>query len=181
MFDVDTFRSVIVKGLKEYLKIPIIRSNQTGEPPKYPYGSYTITTLASENGGTWGRYEDGKERKPFTLSLSFTIQSNNAAEAMTLTLKAHEWFDHVGRVYLNDNNIIVQSVGNVSNRDNFLTIEYEYRHGFDVVFWVLSEVTDTAEETGYIEFVKVNDDFVEPATSTEELIERLEKRLDGDT
>ena len=169
MFDVDNFRSVFVKGLKEYLKIQIIRSNQTGEPPKYPYGSYTITTLASENKGTWGRYEDGKERKPITLNLSFTIQSNNASEVMRLTLKAHEWFDRVGTVYLNDNNVIVQSVGNISNRDNFLTIEYECRQGFDVTCWFLNEITDTAEETGYIEFVNINDSFIEPSLSTEEL------------
>lgn len=151
MINLDAIRTTIVKGLKEYLKIPVIRSNQTGEPPSYPYLSYTITNLLHENKGTWGQYGDGKDRKPVTQTWSITVQSDNASEAMRLVTKAYDWFDHVGIVYLNDNGIIVESLSDISNRDNMITIEYEYRHGFDVVFWFLSETESTTQSTGYIE------------------------------
>ena len=91
LIDLDAIRTTIVKGLKEYLKIPVIRSNQTGEPPAYPYLSYTITNLLNENKGTWGEYEDGKNRKPATQTWSITVQSDNAGEAMELAIKAHDW------------------------------------------------------------------------------------------
>ena len=155
MIDLQGTGSVIVKGLKDYLSIPVIRSNQTGEPPPYPYMSYTITSLAADNNGTWGKYEDEKDRKPMTQTWSITVQSDNAMEAMELTLKARDWLDHVGTLYLNDNQIIVQSVTSVSNRDNMITIEYEYRNGFDVVFWFLNETDDVTMETGYIETVEL--------------------------
>ncbi len=155
MIDLQGTGSVIVKGLKDYLSIPVIRSNQTGEPPPYPYMSYTITSLAADNNGTWGKYEDEKDRKPMTQTWSITVQSDNAMEAMELTLKARDWLDHVGILYLNDNHIIVQSVTSVSNRDNMITIEYEYRNGFDVVFWFLNETDDVTTETGYIETVEL--------------------------
>lgn len=151
MIDLQAIRTTVVKGLKEYLGIPVIRSNQTGEPPPYPYVSYTIITPMSQNKGTWGKYTDGKERKPTTQTWSVTIQSNDNAEAVELAIKAHEWFDHIGTVYFDDNSIVVQSVGNISNRDNMITIEYEYRNGFDVVLWLLSEIDDTTAATGTIE------------------------------
>lgn len=153
MIDFDAIRKTVVKGLKDYLNISVIRSNQTGELPSYPYLSYTITTPLSANNGTWGKYEDGTDRKPVTQTWSLTVQSDDMREAMELTIKAHEWFDHVGRAYLNDNDVIVQSITGVSNRDNMLTIEYEYRNGFDVVFWMLNEVENVTEATGTIETV----------------------------
>lgn len=180
MLDMEAIRKAIVVGLREYLGIPVIRSNQTGEPPSYPYCSYTITRLASENKGTWGRYDDGMMRKPITQSWSVTVQSDNVSEAMTLALKAQEWFDIVGTTYLSDRLVIVQSVGGVMNRDNLLTIEYEYRNGFDVVLWLLNEVSDPVENDGYIEAVDLGNAIVEPPKTEEELNKMLEKRLEGD-
>lgn len=179
LIDLDAIRTTIVKGLKGYLKIPVIRLNQTGEPPAYPYLSYTITNLINENKGTWGEYEDGKNRKPATQTWSITVQSDNASEAMELTVKAHDWLDRVGLVYLNDNGIIVESLSNVSNRDNMITIEYEYRHGFDVVFWLLNEVQSITEETGYIEEAAINNIPYTREYEVDELNMLLEQRLDG--
>ena len=71
-------------------------------------------------------------------------------------MKAREWLERVGNLYLNDNNIIVQSVGNVSNRDNVLTMEYEYKHGFDVVFWLFDTVANpNVVNNNYIEDFKI--------------------------
>lgn len=179
MIDLDTIRAAIVKGLRSYLDIPVIRSNQTGDPPSYPYLSYSIMNLTSANNGTWGKYDDGKDRKPITQTWSLTVQSDNALEATSLTMKAHEWLDHVGTVCLNDSGVIVQSLSDISNRDNMITIEYEYRNGFDVVFWLLNSVENPIGESGYIDEVTINDVPYKKQYDIDELNALLEKRLDG--
>lgn len=69
---------------------------------------------------------------------------------MELCLKARDWFEHIGLDYLKENQIIVQSVSGVSSRDNLITVEYEYRSGFDVVLWLLNETGDLSESKGEI-------------------------------
>ncbi len=179
MIDYEHLKEVVVTGLSKYLNCPVIRSNQNEEPPTYPYVSYTIITPLRENKGTYGEYGDGMHRKPFTQTWSITILSDNDSESINLATKAYEWLDHVGTVYLKDNDVDVQSVGNMGNRDNFLTVEYEYRNGFDVVFWLMNEVDNPAEETGYIETVQINDKNIEMPPTDEELINKLSDRLSG--
>jgi hypothetical protein len=155
LLDLDNIRKTIVKGLKEYLNIPVIRGNQTGEAPSYPYLSYNITTLLSTKNGSWGKYDDGEDRKPCTQTWSISVQSDNASKAMELVIKAKEWLDHIGTVYLNDNGVIVQSTTNINDRSNLLTIEYEYRYGFDCILWFLSGTNDVTEQTGTIETAEI--------------------------
>ncbi|MGN1456958.1 MAG: LIC_12616 family protein [Acutalibacteraceae bacterium] len=150
MIDYKSIRDVVCKGLKKYLKVPVIRNNQNEEPPEYPYVSYTITTLESQNKGTYGEYEDGIDRKAIKQTWSITVQSDNNDESVMLASKAREWLDHSGTRYLNDNNIIVEQVGNITNRDNIISIEYEYKNGFDVVFWLYDE-TERPNKDEYIE------------------------------
>lgn len=156
MIDYENLRKTVVKGLKEYLKCPIIRSNQNAEPPIYPYLSYTIITPMSENNGTYGEYDDGKARKSVTQTWSITVQSDDNDESLNLANKAKEWLDYAGTTFLNDNNVVVQSVSNVSNRDNIISIEYEYKNGFDVFFNVSDEVTSNIETVENIENVSIN-------------------------
>ena len=99
--------------------------------------------------------------------------SNDNSESVALASKAREWLDRSGTVYLNDNDIIVQSVGSITNRDNFLTVEYEHKNGFDVVFWLYDEVSFTRE---YIEETTIGEN-TQHATDYNEL---LEKRLNGE-
>jgi hypothetical protein len=82
-------------------------------------------------------------------------------------------------VYLNDNGVIAQSLTSISNRDNMITIEYEYRHGFDVVFWLLNEVQSTTKETGYIDEAVINNVPYTREYDVDELNMLLEQRLDG--
>lgn len=178
MLDITAIRKNIVEGLSQYLSLRVIRSNQTGEPPAYPYLSYTITILESANNGTWGEYEDGIDRKPVTQTWSITVQSDDVSEAMEYTMKAREWFEHVGRKYLSDNDIIVQSVGSIGNRDNMLTIEYEYRNGFDVVLWFLSEVENPNAENGYIEGVDFEEGKHIEKQDTEQIMKDMENELE---
>ncbi len=150
MIDNENLRLTVVKGLKNYLQIPIIRGNQNAEPPQYPYLSYNVTTVASENNGTYGEYSDGIDRKPVTQTWSISAQSDNESEALQLASKARDWLDHISRAYLSDNHIIVQSITSVTSRDSILTIEYEYKKGFDIVFWLYDEIENPIEYVGEI-------------------------------
>lgn len=146
MIDNEKLRKTVVKGLKDYLKIPVVRGNQNAAPPDYPYLSYNVTTLESANNGTWGEYEDGTDRIPVTQTWSITVQSDNDMESITLASKAREFLCHTGTCYLNDNDVIVQKVTNITNRDSLISVDYEYKNGFDVVFWLMNEVERQTEE-----------------------------------
>lgn len=156
MIDNDNLRTAVVTGLTDYLQTAVIQSNQNKEPPKYPFLSFTITRLESENKGTWGEYADGKDRKPVTQTWSITSISDDETESVTNASKAREWLDRVGTVDLRAKGVIVQSVGSIQNRDNVLTTEYEYRNGFDVVFYLMNEVENRVEKTQeYIQSAKI--------------------------
>ena len=157
MIDFDVIREAIVSGLRDYLGCPVIRANQTSPQPPYPYASYTITTLKAAHNGTHGEHPDGVFRKETSQIWSFTVQSKDAAEVMTLCLKAHEWLDLVGRTYLYDRGVTVQSVGGINNRDNLLTIEYEYRNGFDFVVACFDEVAAEKVVTEWIETAEIQE------------------------
>ena len=177
MIKYDERRLAVAKGLSKYLNCSVVRSNQNAEPPPYPYVSYSIPRPMSSYNGTYGEYEDGTLRKPFTQTWSVSILSDDSSESVILAMKAREWFDRVGRTYLKDNDIIVQSVTSVTNRDNVLSVGYEYKNGFDVVFWLFDEITLENEET--IEALNISEVEHQP-WDDEDMVERLEKRLDGE-
>lgn len=146
----------IPKALCKHLGMDrIIMSNQTANAPKYPYGQYTVNTIASANNGTWQQHEDGTDRKMVRSIWSFTFLSNNWEESVALAAKARDWFEHAGRVWLKDHGVTVQSTTDITNRDNILTVEYERKNGFDVVFYVFDEEENPSKTTGHIENVEI--------------------------
>ena len=178
MVNTDNIRSTVVKNLKEYLGIPIVRANQTAKMPEMPYGRYTITTIATANNGTYGEYEDGVARKPIKQHWSLIFESEKYEEAVSYANKARTWFDYVGTTILNDNDVIVENVGAIGDRSNLLTVEYQYSYGFDVTFWAYDEVEMPEVET--IESIDLGNGAIDVPPTTEELIAKLEKRLDGE-
>ena len=146
MTNYEKMRRAVATGLKQYCKVPVIRSNQNESPPDGDYLSYTVTTLKGENLGTYSVYDDGMERKPFIQIWSISSISSDNSRSVQNACSAHEWLDHAGTLYLNDNDVIVQSVGAISNRDNFLTVGYEYKNGFDVTFLIFDEITNNSDQ-----------------------------------
>lgn len=144
-------RSAVAKGLQECLGVPVIRGNQTAEAPPYPYAVYNVTTIAGGNNGTYQQHADGIDRLMVRSIWSFSFLSKDWDESVMLATMAREWFLHSGRVYLSDNGINVQSATDITNRDNLLTVEYERKNGFDVVFYVFDEVESPSKSTGFIE------------------------------
>lgn len=75
------------------------------------------------------------------------MQSADEDEAMNIALAVYDWFALIGNTYLSDNNITALKVGNITNRDTLLTIEYEYRKGLDVEFLLTHTISKQECET----------------------------------
>ncbi len=159
MIDFERIRRTVVKSIKEYLQVPVIRTNQNAEPPQYPYIGYTITTLMKTNNGTYGEFTESVNsesvktyRKEFQQVWSFTVYSDDDTQSKTLALKLYDYLDKTGSISLADNEIVIQRIENITNRDNLLTIDYEYRNGFDVTFAFMNEIAYETEEISDYKF-----------------------------
>lgn len=140
MIKYKSIRETIVEGLKGYLGCEVVLANQTVPMPEYPYVSFTVTTPKGANQGTYGYYADGIYRKPIKQIWSITVQSATPDEATELADKAHDYFGCLSKDYLQKNDIVVEKVGDITNRDNLLTYQYEYRSGFDITFVIMDEL-----------------------------------------
>ena len=80
---------------------------------------------------------------------------------------------------MKDNGVTVQSVTNVTNRDNILTVEYEYKNGFDVVFYLFDETENNINKSGIVETVELNYNGESvPIVDDEKQIAEIEKMID---
>lgn len=158
LLEIAKIEAVIVNSLQEWLtsvndrQCLVIAANQTAPIPPYPYVSYTITTPATAKGGTYGIDDNLSRFKTVYQTWSFTVQSDKDTESQELAVMLYSFFDLVGRVELQDNNIIVVRTTDITNRDNMLSIEYEYRNGCDVTFALQLVIPEKdAVRHGYIE------------------------------
>lgn len=155
MIDYKHLRETVGKGLKDHLGVPVIRGNQTAAAPPFPYLIYNVTTIAGANNGTWQQHEDGIDRLLVKSIWSFSSLSDDWDESVNNAVRAREWFMHTGRQWLSERGITVQSATEITNRDNILTVEYERKNGFDVVFYVYDEAESMAAVNGTIESVEI--------------------------
>ena len=155
---------VIVDGLKEYITTNIrpcevIRQNQVAKVPPYPYVSYTVTTPVAEKRGTYCKAEDGTLFMDALQTWSFTVQSDDSDEAMTLALRIFAYFTAVGLTDLADKGITVRRVTGVTTRDNLITIQYEHRNGLDVTFGLLYAIApNDQKDNGVIETINFKEE-----------------------
>lgn len=152
---------VVLVGLSQWLReereasdrpVTLVRRNQVGPMPEYPYIAYTVITPKKEKGGTYSVDWDGSLVQPFIQVWSFTVQSDEEEECTEIAMLAHDWLIQVGNTYLSDRGIVVQTAAAISNRDNLLTLQYEYRQGFDATFALLNRIVKRPEEVdGWID------------------------------
>lgn len=156
LIDYAKYRPGVIKGLRDYIGVPVIRSDQNAPVSEKSYLTYTITTIAGANNGTWQKHVDGIDRLMVESIWSFTSISNDWETSVNNAVKAKEWITHVGHAELSALGISVQSATSITNRDNVLTVEYERKNGFDVVFYVYDEVENPSNTYGLIETVGIN-------------------------
>ena len=181
MINYRQIETIIVEGLKAHLGCEVIMANQHSPAPDYPYVSYTATTPKVTNNGTFGDWEDGVKRKEVQQIWSFTVQAKTDTESKVLALSAQDYFDETGYLYLSDFNIAVQLLGNITCRDNLISIGYEYRNGFDVTFAIADEIEKNENEQNAESIKSVSlIEGKEITNNLDELNDMLEERLDGD-
>lgn len=146
----------IVTALENYAGCPVVLSNQTAPSPPYPYISYTIITPVHKAGGTYC-LKDGVYYQPMLQTWSFTAHSDNSRACQHLGMLVYDFFARSGRMALNKIGAAVSSETNLMNRDNYLTIQYEYSCGMDVTFRLMHQL-DAAEETIEQEIMRVRMD-----------------------
>ena len=146
MLDFRKYETIIVENLKQYLtestrRCEVVRQNQVAKIPPYPYVSYSVITPADAHKGTYSEAEDGTLYKSIQQTWSFTTQSDDQDEAITLAYKIFDFFSAAGVQFLSDNEIVVLRVGGISTRDNLISIQYEYRNGLDIVFGLVYSIS----------------------------------------
>ena len=149
------YNRLLCEGITAELGCPVVKSNITDHIPKYPYVSFTVTGIRTRQ----RTYADAEQPYvPAEVSYSFTVQSNDDYEALTLAMKLHDWFEETGRMYLKDNGMVFTDIGQISERDNMITLEYEHRKGFDCVLNLMN-------------YVERNDEVIESFTPVPDVTE----------
>lgn len=160
MINYGKIRNTVVDLLKRHTGVEVVLANQAAHIPKYPYISFTVTSPIIANTGTYGRYDDGFDRKPVKQVWSITAQAESTDEAAIIAQKAYDFFDRFHDI-LAEYEIVVVRLGNINNRDNFLTVNYEYRCGFDVTFGFMNEINHSELNDGEIISAQINSTIIE--------------------
>lgn len=159
MLNLTAFRNAIVSNLYAKLTRPVIRVDQDGDIPEYPYVTYSISSPYLDLYG-----HDAERRLPVTdevlieykktieVVLSFSCYSEDEDEAQDLCLRIVEHFMREDRDNLRDSGIVVVGISDAQNRSVLLVEHYECRWGIDVRFRLIDRSLNTVD---YIEAVEI--------------------------
>ena len=139
MFDksLSEYNRLLCDGIQEKFGCAVVKSNITEHVPEYPYISFTMTGIRTQQ----RTYADAEmPYVPAEITYSWTVQSNDDDEALELAHGLHDWFEMTGRMYLKDNGMVFTDVGGIVERDNMITLQYEYRKGFDCILHLMNYV-----------------------------------------
>lgn len=145
-------RDAIAYGLERHLGCPVVLSDQIADKPAFPYCRYSV--LASRiSDHAFGLREVQERPDGYTLkrselvmaSMSFTFCSENREiedgfifgedEALELAEKAHGYFLlDAHNIPTGTGEVVINNVGSVANRSEFLVEDTIRRYGFDVRF-----------------------------------------------
>ena len=154
----------VLSKLEEYTGCTFVLSNTTKQMPAYPYGSFTVISVSTKKGTYAAATVERNGEKvdvlymPALIKISFTMQSNDEDEALEKAFMIQDFFAEAKRLELEDNDIVVADIGAITNRDNMLTIEYEYRKGLDVTLRATNVIENTTKDA--INKVKLTSDTV---------------------
>ena len=83
-------------------------------------------------------------------------------------------------MYLRNNGVVAQSVTSVTNRDNILTVEYEYKNGFDVVFYLYDETNNVISKDDIVEDIVLAGKNLngQSTVNSDNLLNEIEKMID---
>lgn len=122
-------------GLSRYLKIEVIQAEGLGKRPKYPFVTMkkiTNAIIIGQPTSKIGVEEEMILEQDIEMVFSLTVNANSIEDADDYAMKARSYLEGFGYYELQDKNITVVEVLPSTNRDVFLTVDYERRVGFDI-------------------------------------------------
>ncbi|MFT8928527.1 MAG: hypothetical protein ABF969_04240 [Sporolactobacillus sp.] len=151
-FDYSNVTKTLVQAMG-LLGITLIQADSAGDQPSYPFATYTITTPKVIIGNQSGP----QQAEQFEMVVSLTFKSQSAIQALNLAEQAQQYLrSNAGRSFLLDNGgLVLVSAQGFTNRDNFITIDYERNVGFDIQ---LRAQNPFVEELPPIEQAPINQD-----------------------
>jgi hypothetical protein len=130
----------------------IIRSNQGGTQPGYPYGSYLVTSSDIQ------KYSNRKEianpdptkyseiySRRENLNVSLTLIGNDIVKLNTIARKLYDYLNLFSRDFQQENNLKIEPLNQVQDRTIFNDPNYEYRLGFDFQVRGISVLSNTID------------------------------------
>ena len=142
-------RNAIVAGLEEHIGCPVVVSEQIADVPDFPYCYYSVlSTRSTDHSFGLEEAKDGakirSEEVKATMSFTFCGQNRELEdggyifgedEALDLSEKAHGFFLlDAHNISTDSGDIVISSVGTVSNRSGFVVEDTIRRYGFDIAF-----------------------------------------------
>lgn len=137
----------LIGFLAENIDLVVIRSEQGGKQPAYPYGVYKVSGKNNGDYRSWKeiaildptKYKEEFSRlEEFTISLSFvnvpfgSAQGTNLIDGLwTLADKAYDYLNVISRDRKQELGITVELLNAISDRTVYLDPVYEYKVGFD--------------------------------------------------
>lgn len=144
MIEFSSYREVFIKQIKAITGIQTIMSDTSGKQPPYPFIGLKFTTIGEEVGRETSYIEGTTEftEQDIEIVLSVTSYSDKLDVSADTAYKAYKFFKKSGIDALSDNHIVVVKIEQITNRDTFINIDYERRHGFDVRLRVRGQLTN---------------------------------------
>lgn len=129
----------IRKQLAEDTGLTIIRADQTGDIPKLPYATYKV--IGDRKG--IGQDDVSHVNKPDALletrmqernaTISFNTYGTSHDNAYEVATQLRKWFEWRGSLFLDEINVAVVNLTDVTNRTTFLLDSYDEKWGFDAI------------------------------------------------
>jgi hypothetical protein len=142
----------------------IIRSNQGGKEPVYPFGSYLVTSADIHNYRNRKemenvdptKYSERHYRKEF-YNVSLTLVGKDVFKLHEIAKKIYDYLNIESRDFQRENNIKIEPLNQIADRTQFLDPEYQYRIGFDFQvrgIGTLDRTIDSVDMDGTIEEIQ---------------------------
>ncbi|MCY7919557.1 LIC_12616 family protein [Bacillus vallismortis] len=155
LLDYEKIVRIVIGMIKEKTGHIVIEADGIGKQPAYPFCTYTVTSpYLSQHRGV---YEGGAITEDVDLVFSLTWCSNSHLEVVSLAQQTATYFKSVkAKQVLHDNGLAFIRTDGFGNRDTFITIETERRHGFDMR--LRTRVIHEEENGEYFEGIEINNE-----------------------
>ncbi|QKJ39622.1 hypothetical protein HRJ37_05410 [Bacillus altitudinis] len=155
MIDYESIISTVIGVIRDSTGHKVIMENGTGKQPDYPFCTYTITSPYIPQHR--GIIEGDAITEDVDIFFSFTWISDDAIEVISLTQQTATLLKTMkAKQVLYDKGIAFIKAEGTGNRDTFLSIGNERRHGFDARFRI--RVTHNGAESEYFDSVTINNE-----------------------